>query len=141
MHFTLFCSICKNIFLLVQKIKISVIIVVINMMVNTCKMYLCNVLSCLVLLTVFLMLTGCTNNSHVINTNAMPGHKFTNVMKNTTGQAQKGASPIVKTKSGVYIYKDNSTVNTTGYRFHINDSMDIGPSDIRFDAEHFRTRY
>lgn len=111
------------------------------MNVNTVKKYLYGFISCVLLGVTLLILSGCTSSSHVVNTRSMPGHRFTNVLKNVSGQQTSKDSPLVRTKSGVYIYKDNSTVNTTGYRFRMNDSIDIGPTDVRFDAEHFRTRY
>ena len=72
----------------------------------------------------------------------MPGHKVSELIKMVPATKQtSNDGPLTKTKSGVYIYKDNSTVNTSGYRFNFKEKTDIGPTDVRFEAEHFRTRY
>lgn len=102
--------------------------------------------SCCLCLALFLFcsmfLCGCKDKQNVINTHKMPGHKI-NELINRVPEVEKKIdnSPLTRTKSGVYIYKDNSTVNTSGYRFNFKEKTDIGPTDVRFDAEHFRTRY
>lgn len=99
---------------------------------------------CLLGMCTVLCFCGCSNSHNVINTHKMPGHKIKEMLNKTTpSKATKNDahSPLTRTKSGVYIYKDESVVNTSGYKFHIKDKTDLGPSDVRFDAEHFRTRY
>lgn len=113
------------------------------MMVELNKSLLYYLLSAAVVIVFALPLCACSNNAKVINTHAMPGHRVTDMLKNTTAAQglNKKESPLTVTKSGVYIYKDNSTVNTTGYNFQLRDKTDVGPNDVRFDAEHFRTKY
>ncbi len=87
-------------------------------------------------------LCGCQSNQNVINTHAMPGSKIHNLMKTLPSSSKQADNEaITKTRSGVYIYKDNSTVNTSGYKFQFREKTDIGPTEVRFDAEHFRTRF
>ncbi len=55
-------------------------------------------------------------------------------------QNKKGAS-VTKASNGVIIIKDNSVTNRTGVNFgdwHMPES-NIG--EVRFEAEHFKTRY
>ena len=89
-------------------------------------------------------LCGCNQKENFVNTHKMPGHKVLDLLNSarTQGKSKKeDQGPITRTKSGVYIYKDESIVNTTGYRFQIKDKTNLGPKDVRFDAEHFKTRY
>ena len=114
------------------------------MMVDCRKNLLFYFSLCLLVSCLCFVLTGCKSKQNIINTHSMPGHKFSNLLNNTTREQESVTnknSPLTKTKSGVYIYKDGSTVNTTGYKFHIKDKTNIGPTDVRFDAEHFRTKY
>lgn len=113
------------------------------MMVEAIKNISYRVLSAALLLSLILPLSACSNGSKVINTHAMPGHKVSDLIQRTNSSQtmNKKDSPVSVTKSGVYIYKDNSMVNTTGYRFQVKDKTDVGPNDVRFDAEHFKTRY
>ena len=94
---------------------------------------------------VVLCFCGCGSSQNVINTHKMPGHKMKELLNKTVPSKsttkKDASSALTRTKSGVYIYKDESVVNTSGYKFHIKDKTDLGPSDVRFDAEHFRTRY
>ena len=112
------------------------------MMVEASK----KLLSCCLGLALFLfcgiILCGCSNKQNLINTHNMPGHKVSELIKMVPATKQtSNDGPLTKTKSGLYIYKDNSTINTSGYRFNFKEKTDIGPTDVRFDAEHFRTRY
>lgn len=95
-----------------------------------------------VCLPAMVLFCGCQNKQNLINTSHMPGEKLQNLINTIPSDNQhKKDVGLVRTKSGVYIYKDNATINTTGYKFHIKDKTDLGPSDVRFDAEHFKTRY
>ena len=114
------------------------------MMVECAKNKLFSVVMCILVLCISLPLTGCQNKQNLINTHRMPGHKMSELLKatipdNSTNSSSKG--PLTRTKSGVYIYKDNSVTNTSGYKFQIKERTNLGPTDVRFDAEHFRTRY
>lgn len=112
------------------------------MMVEAYKYSLFSVLSCIVLGLFVLILSGCTSNNQVINTYRMPGHKVSDMM-NPYGSGVHGSkkNPVTRTKSGVYIYKDNSVINTTGYNFSVKSHSGIEPSDVSFDAEKMPTRY
>lgn len=103
--------------------------------------YLC---CCMLLMGLCLPLCACGKKQNLVNTHKMPGHKFADLLNNsnvnkTTDSNSKG--PLTRTKSGIYIYKDESTVNTSGYKFQLKDKTNVGPDEVRFDAEHFRTRY
>lgn len=107
------------------------------MMVEAYKHFNYIMLSCLILGVLSLILCGC-GKQNVINTNKMPGNKVTDIIKPL--QKPEGKE-IIKTKSGVYIYKDNSTTNTSGYNFNIKTKTSIEPSEIKFDAEKTLLRY
>lgn len=112
------------------------------MMVEASKKLLSCCLGLALLSFCAIILCGCGDKQNVINTHKMPGHKVSELIKMVPATKQtSNDGPLTKTKSGVYIYKDNSTVNTSGYRFNFKEKTDIGPTDVRFDAEHFRTRY
>ncbi len=107
------------------------------MMVEAYKHFNYIVLSCLILGVLSLVLCGC-GNQRVINTNKMPGHKVSDIIKPL--QKPKGKE-IIKTKSGVYIYKDNTTTNTSGYNFKVQTKTNVEPNEIKFDAEKTILRY
>lgn len=114
------------------------------MMVQTYKHSVFFILSLTLLSTFSLfVLCGCSHTNKVINTYQMPGHKFSDMLQNNTPLKQSASKKtgITRTKSGVYIYKDDSVTNTTGYNFRHKDKSDVGPNDVRFDAENFRTKY
>ena len=97
----------------------------------------------LLVLCLCCFICGCKKQTNFVNTHQMPGHRVLDLLDNTVSSTKKqdSGSALVRTKSGMYIYKDNSVINTSGYKFQLRDRTDIGPSDVRFDAEHFTTRY
>lgn len=111
------------------------------MMVEALKNRLYCVLSCALVGLFCVLSCGCSNNPRVINTHSMPGHKVGDILRGSAAQKVQKDSPLTRTKSGVYIYKDTSVVNTAGYNFQFKEKTQVGPSDVRFDAEHFKTRY
>lgn len=114
------------------------------MMADSLKNPLLSVLSLTFALAISaLMLCGCSDTTKMINPKQMPGHRFSDVLKGT-GASQVPTSSktgVTRTKSGVYIYKDESVTNTTGYNFKYSDKTDVGPQEVRFDAEKFKTKY
>ena len=112
------------------------------MMVDCCKKSFVSYFVCVTVIIMCLFLSGCEKKQSLINTHYMPGHKFSDFINKSSSQLpSRGDNGITRTKSGLYIYKDNSTINTTGYKFNFKVRSDVGPMDVKFDAEHFRTRY
>ena len=68
-------------------------------------------------------------------------HWQSKASKVKTFARDKQGTSVTKASNGVIIIKDNSTTNKAGVNFgdwHMPES-NIG--EIRFDAEHFKTRY
>ena len=88
------------------------------------------------------VLSGCSGSKSVVDTNRMPGHKMKSMLQKTqvNTSANSSKTGVSRTKSGVYIYKDNSTVNTTGYEFKFRDK-NINPVDMKLDIEKSTLRY
>lgn len=90
------------------------------------------------------VLSGCNSKHSLVDTNKIPGHKFSSMMQfqqKDEGYQKDEKTGLVRTKSGIYIYKDNTTINTTGYNFKIKNKEDVGPADFKFDAEKSNLRY
>ena len=114
------------------------------MMEKVCKNTGLFMVYCLLGAAILLCGCGCDKKENFINTHSMPGHKMLDLLNKTSPQSiemNSDKSPLTRTKSGLYIYKDKSVINTSGYNFYIKDKTDLGPREVRFDAEHFKTRY
>lgn len=79
-------------------------------------------------------LTACGGNNKIINTKKMPGNKVEKML-NDNNKSMK------KSKNGVYVIKDNTTYNNTGKEFKVRPDVNVGPDNVRFDSEHFKTKY
>lgn len=81
-------------------------------------------------------LTACVHNTNVINTKSMPGNAVSKIIgKKTKVEAVK------KAKNGVYIIIDDTTTNNTGVKFQTQTNTHIGPGNVKFDYEDFKTKY
>lgn len=59
----------------------------------------------------------------------------------STFTKQKQGTSVTKAGNGVIIIKDNSVVNKAGVDIGDMRMPETNVGNIRFDAEHFRTRY